>query len=252
MGKIIAVANQKGGVGKTTTAVNVSVGLAELGKRVLLVDCDPQGNATSGLGINKNELEHSTYDVLINNMSVGEAKMTSEYRLDVLPAHMALAGAEIELVNLMSRETRMSRALNDVRHFYDYIIIDCPPSLGLLTLNSLAAADSVMLPLQCEFYALEGLSQLMQTIELVQQQLNPNLVVEGVVLTMYDSRTRLSEQVADEVRAHFGDLVYQTAIPRTVRLSEAPSFGQPIFKYDIRSKGAEAYWELSQEVMNRG
>lgn len=252
MSKVIAVANQKGGVGKTTTSVNLSVGLAELGQRVLLVDCDPQGNATTGLGIDKNQLVRSVYDVLVNNMSVADAKVTSEYKLDVLPAQMALAGAEIEMVNMMSRETKMRRCLEEVRDSYDYILIDCPPSLGLLTLNSLAAADSVILPLQCEFYALEGLSQLMNTIELVQQQLNPYLRVEGVVLTMYDSRTKLSAQVAEEVRNHFGDLVYKSMIPRTVRLSEAPSFGQPIFKYDITCKGAEAYWELAREVVDRG
>lgn len=252
MAKIIAVANQKGGVGKTTTSVNLSVGLAEMGQRVLLVDCDPQGNATSGLGINKNNLGYCTYDVMVNGMSVNGVKITSEYGLDVLPAQMALAGAEIELVSAMSRETKLKRALDDISKDYDFIIIDCPPSLGLITLNSLTAADAVLLPLQCEFYALEGLTQLMQTIELVRQQLNQDLGIEGVVLTMYDSRTRLSEQVANEVREHFGELVFNTVIPRTVRLSEAPSFGQPIFRYDINSKGAEAYWNLSKEVIERG
>ncbi|MDD6134906.1 MAG: AAA family ATPase [Selenomonadaceae bacterium] len=250
--KIIAVANQKGGVGKTTTSVNLAACLAEKKKKVLLVDCDPQGNASSGYGIDKSALEQTIYHVLIDNAEVKDVIQKTEFKVDVLPANIELAGAEVELVAAISRETRLKKAIDSVKDNYDYVVIDCPPSLGLLTLNSLAAADSVLMPIQCEFYALEGVSQLMNTIELVRSNLNPQLEVEGVLMTMFDSRTKLSEQVVDEVRANFGDTVYKTMIPRTVRLSEAPSYGEPILYYDRRSKGAEVYMKLAKEVIARG
>lgn len=252
MAKIIAVANQKGGVGKTTTSVNLAACLAAKQQKVLLVDCDPQGNASSGYGIEKSALDQTIYQVLIDNVAVKTAIQPTEFKVDVLPANIELAGAEVELVAAISRETRLKRALDTVKAAYDYIIIDCPPSLGLLTLNSLAAADSVLMPIQCEFYALEGVSQLMNTIELVRNNLNPSLEIEGVVMTMYDSRTKLAEQVVAEVRENFGDVVYKTMIPRTVRLSEAPSYGQPIIYYDKRSKGADVYRNLAEEVIARG
>lgn len=249
LAKIIAVANQKGGVGKTTTSVNLSACLAELDKKVLLVDVDPQGNATSGYGIDKSQLEQSIYDVLVAGSDIREVIRHTDFpNLDILPATIELAGAEVELVAAISRENKLKRAIDKVKDQYDYVIIDCPPSLGLLTLNSLTAADSVLMPIQCEFYALEGVSQLMNTIALVQQNLNPDLTLEGVLLTMYDSRTKLSIQVADEVKKHFAGKVYATVIPRNVRLSEAPSYGQPIIAYDPRSKGAEVYKELAKEV----
>lgn len=250
--KIIAVANQKGGVGKTTTSVNLAACLAAKEQKVLLVDCDPQGNASSGYGIDKSALATTIYQVIINSTPVQEAIVKTEFGVDVLPANIELAGAEVELVAAISRETRLKRALEPVEQEYDYILIDCPPSLGLLTLNSLAAADSVLMPIQCEFYALEGVSQLMNTIELVRTNLNPHLEVEGVLMTMYDGRTRLAEQVVDEVRENFGDLVYETMIPRTVRLSEAPSYGEPILYYDKRSKGTDTYMKLAEEVMAHG
>ena len=250
--KIIAVANQKGGVGKTTTSVNLAACLAAKQQKVLLVDCDPQGNASSGYGIEKSALDQTIYQVLIDNVAVKTVIQPTEFKVDVLPANIELAGAEVELVAAISRETRLKRALDTVKAGYDYIIIDCPPSLGLLTLNSLAAADSVLMPIQCEFYALEGVSQLMNTIELVRNNLNPSLEIEGVVMTMYDSRTKLAEQVVAEVRENFGDVVYKTMIPRTVRLSEAPSYGQPIIYYDKRSKGADVYRNLAEEVIARG
>ena len=250
--KIIAVANQKGGVGKTTTSVNLAACLAAKEQNVLLVDCDPQGNASSGYGIDKSALATTIYQVIINSTPVQEAIVKTEFGVDVLPANIELAGAEVELVAAISRETRLKRALEPVEQEYDYIIIDCPPSLGLLTLNSLAAADSVLMPIQCEFYALEGVSQLMNTIELVRTNLNPHLEVEGVLMTMYDGRTRLAEQVVAEVRENFGDLVYETMIPRTVRLSEAPSYGEPILYYDKRSKGTDTYMKLAEEVMAHG
>ena len=250
--KIIAVANQKGGVGKTTTSVNLAACLAAKQQKVLLVDCDPQGNASSGYGIEKSAIDQTIYQVLIDNVAVKTVIQPTEFKVDVLPANIELAGAEVELVAAISRETRLKRALDTVKAAYDYIIIDCPPSLGLLTLNSLAAADSVLMPIQCEFYALEGVSQLMNTIELVRNNLNPSLEIEGVVMTMYDSRTKLAEQVVAEVRENFGDVVYKTMIPRTVRLSEAPSYGQPIIYYDKRSKGADVYRNLAEEVIARG
>ncbi|HBT48152.1 MAG TPA: sporulation initiation inhibitor Soj [Peptococcaceae bacterium] len=253
MGRVIAVANQKGGVGKTTTAVNLGASLAEAGKRVLLVDIDPQGNATSGLGINRVRLEHCMYDVLIEGLPVeGVITATAISGLEVAPATIELAGAEVELVGAVSREGKLRRALESVRQSYDYILIDCPPSLGLLTLNALTAADRVLIPIQCEYYALEGLGQLMNTVQLVARHLNPSLELEGVVLTMFDPRTNLSLQVVDEVKAYFGDKVFRSIVPRNVRLSEAPSHGMPITTYDPRSRGAEAYRELAREVMAHG
>ena len=241
MGKIIAVANQKGGVGKTTTSVNLSAAFAEMGKKVLLIDCDPQGNATSGLGIEKDGLELSIYDALINDRPMEEIILQTQFGLDMVPSVMDLAGAEVELVNLDDKQYRLKKAVELIKDKYDYILIDCPPFLGHVTLNALTAADSVLLPLQCEFYALEGLSQLLSTVQLVQEQLNGDLRIEGLVLTMYDSRTNLAEQVVEEVKTHFPDMVYATKIPRNVRLSEAPSFGKPIFAYASSSKGAQAY-----------
>lgn len=252
MGKIIAVANQKGGVGKTTTSVNLSAAFAEMGKKVLLIDCDPQGNATSGLGIEKDGLELSIYDALINDTPMEEIIIQTQFGLDVVPSVMDLAGAEVELVNLEDKQYRLKKSVELVKKKYDYILIDCPPSLGHVTLNALTAADSVLLPLQCEFYALEGLSQLLSTVQLVQEQLNEKLRIEGLVLTMYDSRTNLAEQVVEEVKTHFPDMVYATKIPRNVRLSEAPSFGKPIFAYASSSKGAQAYMSLAEEVVANG
>ncbi|MCC5467448.1 AAA family ATPase [Pelosinus sp. Bkl1] len=251
MVKVIAIANQKGGVGKTTTSVNLSACLADLGKKILLVDLDPQGNSTSGFGFDKTKIKQSVYDVLVNDVPIeGVILQTKIENLMLLPATIQLAGAEIELVSIMSRETKLKRVLDKVKYSYDYVIIDCPPSLGLLTINSLTAANSVLVPIQCEFYALEGLSQLMNTITLVQKNLNPALSLEGVVLTMFDARTNLSIQVVDEVKNHFRHKVYQTIIPRNVRLSEAPSHGQPITRYDPKSKGAEVYTDLAKEVID--
>ncbi len=251
MAKIIAIASQKGGVGKTTTAVNLAAAVARAKRRVLLVDIDPQGNATSGFGIDKNMLMSTTYRVLIEGARLREAIVVSAYRVDVLPANVELAGAEVELAELERRETRLRDALAEVAHDYDYIFIDCPPSLGFLTLNGLAAAHAVLIPIQCEFYALEGVAQLMNTIGLVQESVNPALGVQGVVMTMYDGRTRIAAQVVDEVKNVFGAALYETLIPRNVRLSEAPSFGQPITSYDITSRGAESYIALAREVMKR-
>ncbi|SDE77334.1 ParA family protein [Sporomusa acidovorans] len=250
MVKVIAIANQKGGVGKTTTAVNLAACLAELGKNVLLIDIDPQGNSTSGLGFNKGSIQRCVYDALINDVPVESIVVQTEIpNLKLLPATIQLAGAEIELVSMMSREGKLKRALDKAKFSYDYVLIDCPPSLGLLTINSLTAANSVLVPIQCEFYALEGLTQLMNTISLVQKNLNPVLTLEGVVLTMFDARTNLSIQVVDEVKNHFRHKVYQTIIPRNVRLSEAPSHGQPVIKYDPKSKGTEVYFDLAREVI---
>ena len=249
---VIAITNQKGGVGKTTTSVNLSACLAALDKKVLLLDIDPQGNATSGIGIDKKKIRHCIYDALINDVSVEKIIYKSSIEgLDVIPATIQLAGAEIELVPTLSREVRLKSVIEKIRDNYNYIIIDCPPSLGLLTLNALTAADIVLVPIQCEYYALEGLGQLVNTINLVKKHLNAKLNVRGVLLTMYDNRTNLSHQVADEVRKHFGEIVFDAVIPRNVRLSEAPSYGESILTYDPRSKGAEVYKLLAEEVIRR-
>lgn len=251
--KVMAVANQKGGVGKTTTSVNLSAGLANIGKKVLLIDTDPQGNATSGIGIEKSEVSECIYDVLINEVPLQEIiHKTSIELLDIAPTTIALAGAEIELVSTISREARLKNAIATIKSDYDYVIIDCPPSLGLLTLNALTAADAVLIPVQCEYYALEGLSQLLSTITLVQKHLNADLAIDGVLLTMFDSRTNLSNQVAVEVKKYFKEKVYNTVIPRSVRLSEAPSHGTSIFEYDPKSKGAQVYLQFAEEVSLNG
>ena len=250
MGTVLAIANQKGGVGKTTTAINLSACLAQRGKKVLIIDIDPQGNATSGLGVDKRNLKQSVYDVLIHECEAGEAVVsTSVDGLDMIPSSIELAGAEIELVSLMARERMLATALEDIKAVYDFILIDAPPSLGLLTLNALAAADKVMVPIQCEFYALEGLSQLVKTINLVKKHINKDLVIEGVVLTMFDSRTNLSIQVVDEVKKFFKTKVHTVIIPRNVRLGEAPSHGKPITYYDPKCSGAEAYRDLADEII---
>jgi chromosome partitioning protein len=251
--RIIAIANQKGGVGKTTTAINLGACLAVAEKRTLVIDTDPQGNATSGLGIDKDELEKSIYDVLIEEAPIEGVVVHKVHFpcLDVVPATRDLVGAEVELVNRRNRETILRRALDPIRDQYDFILIDCPPSLGLLTLNTLAAADSVLIPIQCEFYALEGLSQLLNTVTIVQKNLNPALQIEGVLMTMYDGRLNLSRQVADEAKEYFGPKVYKTTIPRNVRIAEAPSFGKPIVLYDILSVGAKSYLSLAKEVIAR-
>ena len=249
MCKVIAVANQKGGVGKTTTAVNVGTMLAKKGKKVMLIDCDPQGNATSGLGIEAHK-DKSVYNVLVDDMDITDTiEPTMVKKLDVCPANINLAGAEVELVSMVSRETRLKDAVEKIRDDYDYIFIDCPPSLGLITLNAFTASDSVLVPIQCEYYALEGLGQLIQTIKLVQKHLNPDLIIEGVILTMFDARTNLSTQVAREVEKYFGNKVFQTIIPRNIRLSEAPSHGLPITLYDADSKGSETYKKLARELI---
>ncbi len=249
---VVAIANQKGGVGKSTTAINLGAGLAIQGDRVLLVDLDPQGNTSSGLAIDRNAIEYSTYEILIDDVAIDEAvEPTSVRDLFVVPATIELAGAEIELVSMFSREMKLAQALKSVIGEYDFILIDCPPSLGLLTINGLAAADEVLIPIQCEYYALEGVSQLMRNVQLVQQGLNPQLEVEGVLLTMFDGRTTLASDVVDQVREHFGDTTYRTVIPRTVRLSEAPSYGEPIEAFDPMSRGAIAYRELSREFRRR-
>jgi chromosome partitioning protein len=251
MGRVIAIASQKGGVGKTTTAINLGASLAQEGRRVLLLDIDPQGNATSGLGVNGNDQRVTIYEALIGNSDLKDAVMpTALANLDLIPAGQRLSGAEVELVGLMAREGRLRASLAPIRPEYDFILIDGPPSLGLLTVNALTAADSVLIPLQCEYLALEGLTQLIAAIRLVQDHLNPGLRIEGVLLTMYDARLNLSQQVADEARKFFAERVYKTAIPRNVRLSEAPSFGKPIVLYDPHSTGAESYRQLAKEVLD--
>ena len=251
--KVMAIINQKGGVGKSTTAINLSAALGEMGKQVLLVDLDPQGNSSSGLGIEKSRVEHCVYDVLLNDVAVEDVIIPDVCEgLDVIPATINLAGAEVELVAEMARENRLRDSVGSLRGKYDYVFIDCPPSLGLLTVNALVAADKLLIPIQCEFYALEGVTKLLDSMKRVKTRLNPSLDIFGVLLTMYDGRTTLSKQVVEEVRNYFGKIVFDTLIPRTVKLSEAPSFGQPITQYDPSGKGAQSYVDLAKEVINRG
>lgn len=253
MGRIIAIANQKGGVGKTTTSINLSACLAEIGQKVLTVDIDPQGNTTSGLGVDKNTVENNVYDLLLGECSIEDCIVETEIEnQSLIASNVNLAGAEIELIGIDEKEYILKKALNKVRKQYDFIIIDCPPSLNMLTVNALTAADTVLVPIQCEYYALEGLSQLMHTIDLVKERLNPNLEMEGVVFTMYDARTNLSLQVVESVKNNLNQKVYKSIIPRNVRLAEAPSYGMPITKYDRRSTGAESYRLLAEEVIHRG
>jgi len=253
MGRIIAVANQKGGVGKTTTTINLAASLADAGKNILVIDSDPQGNTTSGLGIDKDGLEKTFYDLLLGQCHVEEVIQKTEVKsLRILPSNVHLSGAEIELVGVEKREHLLKSIVDNMRFLYDFIIIDCPPSLNMLTLNALTAADTVLVPIQCEYFALEGLNQLLHTIGLVQKRLNPTLEIEGIVFTMFDSRTNLSMEVVEDVKKHLGDDVYRSIIPRNVRLSEAPSYGKPITIYDPKSKGAIAYADLAKEVIERG
>lgn len=252
MGKVICIANQKGGVGKTTTAVNLSASLAVAEKKTLLIDIDPQGNATSGLGIPREDATQNIYHALIDQVPLQSLIHGTELSfLEIVPSNIDLIGAEIELVPFPDRELRLKNALKEVREIFDFLIIDCPPSLGLITVNSLTASDSVLIPLQCEYYPMEGLSQLLKTIELIKNNLNRELEIEGILLTMFDKRNNISHQVTEEVRKHFGELVFQTVIPRNVRLSECPSFGKPIILYDADSRGAESYLELAREILNQ-
>ena len=252
MGRIIAIANQKGGVGKTTTAINLSASLASLGKKVLAIDMDPQGNMSSGLGVDKNEVEKTVYDLIIGNIGIEECIYEEVIEnLDVLPSNIDLSAAEIELIGVDNKEYILRDEVNKVKEKYDFIIIDCPPSLGLITTNALTASDSVIIPVQCEFFALEGIMQLLNTIRLAQKQLNPNLDIEGVLLTMLDSRTNLGFEVVEDIRKFFKEKVYNTIIPRLIRLTEAPSHGEPIIVYDPKSKGSEAYLNLAKEVIDR-
>lgn len=251
--KVMAIINQKGGVGKSTTAINLSAALGELGKQVLLVDLDPQGNSSSGLGIEKSQVHNCVYDVLLNDVAIEDVIIPNVGEgLDLVPATINLAGAEVELVSEMARENRLKDAVGSLRGKYDYVFIDCPPSLGLLTVNALVAADKLLIPIQCEFYALEGVTKLLDSMKRVKTRLNPTLDIFGVLLTMYDGRTTLSRQVVEEVRSYFGKTVFTTLIPRTVKLSEAPSFGQPITQYDPSGKGAQSYVNLAKEVVQRG
>ncbi len=249
MGKVISIANQKGGVGKTTTTINLGTILAKRGKKVLIIDADPQGNASSGVGVEK-QVKLSTYDILVNETPLEEAiQKTMIKNLKICPSNINLAGAEVELVSMMSREQRLKEKIEEMTDKFDYVLIDCPPSLGLITLNSFTASDSVLIPVQCEYYALEGLGQLLNTVNLVKKHLNKNIKIEGALLTMYDVRTNLSNQVVKEVKKYFGDKVYKTVIPRNVRLSEAPSYGMPITEYDARSKGAKSYLKFAKEFL---
>ena len=251
--KVIAIINQKGGVGKSTTAINLSAALGEMGKQVLLIDLDPQGNSSSGLGVEKTRVSRCIYDALLNDIPLTDIIIPDVSKgLDVVPATINLAGAEVELVSEMARENRLKDAIGPMRGRYDYVFIDCPPSLGLLTINALVAADKLLIPIQCEFYALEGVTKLLDSMKRVKSRLNPSLDIYGVLLTMSDNRTTLSRQVSDEVRRFFGKIVFETSIPRTVKLSEAPSFGQPITQYDPTGKGAQSYIDLAKEVISRG
>lgn len=252
MGKIIAIANQKGGVGKTTTAVNLAACLAKLGKKILLIDIDPQGNSSSGLGIDKRRCEKTVYDCLINEESMGNVVVETPYEnLSVCPSNIELSGAEIDLISVMGRENRLKESIAPIKDDYDYIFIDTPPSLGLITINTMTAADSIIIPIQCEFYALEGVSQLVETIKRVKKALNPELYIEGIVMTMFDARTNLAIQVVDEVKRFFPEKVYSTIIPRNIRLGEAPGFGRPVIYYDEASRGAESYMLLAREVCEK-
>lgn len=252
MGRIIAIANQKGGVGKTTTAINLSASLASSGKKVLALDIDPQGNMTSGLGVDKNEAEKTVYDLIIGNAEVGECVCKNVLEnLDVLPSNINLSAAEIELIGVENKEYILKNEVEKIKDNYDFIVIDCPPALSMLTINAMTTADSIIVPIQCEYYALEGLSQLIHTIELVQERLNPDLEIEGVVFTMYDARTNLSLQVVENVKDNLQQNIYKTIIPRNIRLAEAPSYGMPINKYDPKSAGCDSYMRLADEVMNR-